>query len=989
MKRKYLSKILIPVLSTALVASAIPAGIVLTTKTQNIKKSVRQSSIKNDATYTPVEIDDSSLNANVIGCGLNTLNDTTPVDAPTFSTISECAEGGWGGDSWYTESALPEEEATGYEDPLPDPDDKGVINIQSISTAGLNWNIKNVGVSGKNNSVKIFKDSSMQHASAKINLKSPTTFVGGAFYLLATGANTEDESPEINITLEYEDESTSSETICVDDWCDDESENIANTFSRYSKWEDYETYYESGVSPSFGQYRVNVDPSKALKSLTISIGDSVEAEDVTIVVYAITGAEEGEEPEPGTELLAPQISIDEATSTSASLSWQAVENAIEYEIDYTTDSGFATYDTIKASTNYCDITGLEPGKTYYVRGRSVGWDGSSDNSEVLYFTTIVAPTAIELTGVPETAVTNKEYTITHKVIGETIGGKTYDATNQNVKWHSTEGVTISQGTSSNEWKLTFDKCGDVDILCVSDEDESVYLEKAIKVLPNKPANLVLAPTDYSFTATWTDKEESGSDKFIVTVATDAAFEHPISGYEKKEVTTNSITVTDLDKETDYYVKVCAVKDDIESEWISGQTKTTFTIPTNIFVAPGITDAHISWDSPTTCTNWELEYSKKSDFSEKQTVTCSTNPETEIDNLEGNTTYYIRIRCNFGGGTFSGWSNTQSFKTYNVAPTGVELTGVPEIATRRTQYDISHKVLGKTLGGKYYDATNQKVIWSLPEDVSIGEGASANEWKLTISSIGKFTIKCASEEDPTKYVEKEISVLPLAPEDLSLLADTNSFEASWDDVEPTVADNFIVTVATDSEFANPIAGYNRKKVSENKISVTNLYASTQYFIRVSAVKNGMESEYLTGSVTTKDPAVPPTPVSPQPEGEPTTSGIKISWQTQPNIVQYEAVLYTKNEAGEEVVVETKILDGSEYETVFDKNIVEGTTYFFKIRGKTAAGVWSNYSSEGSVVVPTTSTPNNLVWEIVFISFAIVNAIALFAAMPIISKKKKQK
>ena len=72
-------------------------------------------------------------------------------------------------------------------------------------------------------------------------------------------------------------------------------------------------------------------------------------------------------------------------------------------------------------------------------------------------------------------------------------------------------------------------------------------------------------------------------------------------------------------------------------------------------------ATVSWTAGGTESSWTLEYGSNSDFSDATIVNVSGSPTTNITNLTGNTTYYVRVKANCGGGDESFWCFT-NFKT---------------------------------------------------------------------------------------------------------------------------------------------------------------------------------------------------------------------------------------------------------------------------------------------------------------------------------------
>jgi hypothetical protein len=80
------------------------------------------------------------------------------------------------------------------------------------------------------------------------------------------------------------------------------------------------------------------------------------------------------------------------TQNSFRANWNAVSGALSYRLDVSTSSGFSSfvpgYQDLNLSTNYCDVSGVNPGSSYYYRIRAVHAAGLSDNSNLIYVLTL-------------------------------------------------------------------------------------------------------------------------------------------------------------------------------------------------------------------------------------------------------------------------------------------------------------------------------------------------------------------------------------------------------------------------------------------------------------------------------------------------------------------------------------------------------------------------------------------------------------------------
>ena len=77
----------------------------------------------------------------------------------------------------------------------------------------------------------------------------------------------------------------------------------------------------------------------------------------------------------------------------------------------------------------------------------------------------------------------------------------------------------------------------------------------------------------------------------------------------------------------------------------------------------------------------------------------------------------------------------------------------------------------------------------------------------------------------------------------------SFTAKW--TAPSDVTNFLLYVATDTGFTKPVAGFNPKAVTGNSQVVDKLQKTTKYYVKLQSFKDGVKSDGVTASETTKD------------------------------------------------------------------------------------------------------------------------------------------
>jgi hypothetical protein len=148
-----------------------------------------------------------------------------------------------------------------------------------------------------------------------------------------------------------------------------------------------------------------------------------------------------------------------------------------------------------------------------------------------------------------------------------------------------------------------------------------------------------------------------------------------SGTLIQNVTTNTGTLSGLTQNTvyDYYIRANCGSGDF-SDWSAVNSFTTL-ISCPAILQSSISssniqydEADISWAANGSETDWNIEYHTSSftpGSGTGTTITANSNTNFQLSGLAGNTTYYVYIQANCGGGDLSFWSAT-SF-TFTTAP----------------------------------------------------------------------------------------------------------------------------------------------------------------------------------------------------------------------------------------------------------------------------------------------------------------------------------
>ena len=141
------------------------------------------------------------------------------------------------------------------------------------------------------------------------------------------------------------------------------------------------------------------------------------------------------------------------------------------------------------------------------------------------------------------------------------------------------------------------------------------------------------------------------------------------------------TIESLTPETTYQVKVsgtCAGVPTDYSDVVEFSTLATCPAPTELAVTNGSVTAHaatITWTENGEATTWIVEYADNADFTGALTETVEDNATYSFDDLDGETTYYVRVKAHCGDEDESDYSNVVNFTTLVAcqAPTVLTVT----------------------------------------------------------------------------------------------------------------------------------------------------------------------------------------------------------------------------------------------------------------------------------------------------------------------------
>ena len=194
------------------------------------------------------------------------------------------------------------------------------------------------------------------------------------------------------------------------------------------------------------------------------------------------------------------------------------------------------------------------------------------------------------------------------------------------------------------------------------KDPSDWLGPVVFTTPKEePSSLSASAVTYnSATLSWT--ENGARTKWQIKYNEGSSFDPASAGTMASDdpVTTNPYVLSGLEPETTYYVYIRSyVDNETQGGWSDVLSFTTDErpAPTNFAIESYSTSTTtLKWTAGSDETAWQIAYSTSSSFdpdSEGTKVDVTTNPYM-LKGLKVGTTYYARIRANYGG-AYSAWT----------------------------------------------------------------------------------------------------------------------------------------------------------------------------------------------------------------------------------------------------------------------------------------------------------------------------------------------
>jgi gliding motility-associated-like protein len=587
-----------------------------------------------------------------------------------------------------------------------------------------------------------------------------------------------------------------------------------------------------------------------------------------------------------TGLAATAISVDQIN-----LTW----NDNLSEDSYVLESGpsatgpFTSLATLPANTATYSHTGITEGTTVYYRIKAINIAGQSAYSDIASAATLVS-IPVKPTGLTATGISSSEIKITW-------------ADNTNEASYVLESSTSSSGpftqlTTPGKDVISFTHTGIAEgvtiyyrLKAVNASGESEYSDVASGTTnllpPAAPVTLSASSiTESAFTAEWTLSAKATS--YILEVSEDN-FATLLADYPTT-VTGTSQLVSGLTPNKTYKFRVRAANSGGESPNSTPYTVSTLPTPPVANPASVITYQQFSasWSPVANC-NYQLDVSTVSDFSTfvpgHQALSLASTSFT-VTGLEGNRTYYYRVRSVSLSGAVSVNSNVVAVTTFPVPP----IAPVATVGTDVTQ--TSFMAHWNVVPG----ATIYQIDVSSNNFLTYESGYDSLETTATFITINNLSpntnyqyrvrAKNSGGLSPnSNYISVQtFDLIPAIPVAISANnINKNGFTARWR--KAARAKSYQLDVATDALFTNLVSGYANLAVTDTTKMISGLTANTSYWYRVRAVnESGASGNSNTINQITL-PEVPNQPVA-LPATNITQTSFTAHWETTAGATSYK-------------------------------------------------------------------------------------------------------
>jgi fibronectin type 3 domain-containing protein len=685
----------------------------------------------------------------------------------------------------------------------------------------------------------------------------------------------------------------------------------------------YEVYY--GEDNSFDkakQYSTVMNPMDTITGLNNSIKYYV-----WVLAINTAGESKPSASAEGTPMKIPDApAAPNVTSSNKavelSVTWNAVNNAVSYEVYYSTVNSTSDTKTksVETTTTSTTITNLDPGTKYYVWMRAINAAGPGPFSPGSEGTTLAAP---DRPAAPKLTPADEQLTVSWTPADRATNYEVYYCDKSNPGSAATKHgestilsviITGLNNTTNYEvWVKAVNAAGASE---PSARAEGTPAEA--DSVPGIPTNIQITSGSNSLTVNW----EPVFGALFYEVYHSVNENENISESSVSTTTwAKSITIDNLVPGTPYYVWVKAANaagPGAISRTATGTPGNALTAPVITSVVPGLKAFTVSWNKVDEADSYKVYYNTTKQFpGTTELEVSSPKTVTTIGNLISGETYYVWMTAVNNGNQESAPSAKEEVTLDLEAPAPINVT------SGDSEFEVTWKGVDKAKDYVVYYSLNKNfsTAWRKPVGGNTTSATITGLANNTIYYVWVTAVNAADKESAqSDSVETDkLLAAPAAPAAVELKAGDGTIAVSWDGV----ADAVSYIVYYNSTGTDPGTNARGKPVTNNETSTTiqNLINGRKYYVWVRAInENGTESEL--SAVQEATPLAPPAaPVITSIENG--DRKIKVSWSTVADAKSY-TVYYNKlgtEPPGEEILhtgpitdthIEISVLDnGNDY------------------------------------------------------------------------------